>query len=704
MKGYALCLLLLARALPAASGAPLLCTPAASPSLLRAEGLAEPVGDIVLSCTGAPGPVTMSLGVLLSVPVTNRVAADGAIDVAVTVDTPSGPLSAGAGASLSGISSVSLGGIHFTVPESGAVMLRISNLRAAVAQQGISNTTPIQALLTVGGNVLLTATTLTVGIPQRSLLSTGNSSTVNCYGSPAPSGAITMGSLFSAGSRAASTRVTEGFADAFDKRRPGADSGVRIVVRYSGFPEGARIFVPDAIAGSDAVQPTSGGDLPTTASGGVYAPGSGSLLLVRVAGANSSGAGGTLAYTPGAPGSGPAALDGASEIALSGGSGMAVYEVVDANPLVRESADIPTFFALPPAGGAVARVGRQSVSLGPVSDVAAATATDPVPRFVEAAPLPDCSVLGDCDVFPKLAVNAPPLAFTAESGGNAMGAYIPVGNTGGGALAWDVRATYENGSDWMRWAVNPVLPYSWGAVALTISPVGLAPGVYKGTLVIDAGLTAGSQSLPVTLTVVPPTMPYVSGITDAATFGKGPFAPGSIVTVWGVKLSGASVSVLFDGIEARRLYSGDSQINLQVPPELAGRASTQMVVTVDGQSTKPRMVDLVPVAPAVFGNGILNQDWSVNSATNAAPAGSIVSIWATGLAAADRSTISVRLGDRDIASLEYAGPAPTLTGVDQVNLRIPAGLAPATADLQLCATNPWTSQRVCSPAVKITTR
>jgi uncharacterized protein (TIGR03437 family) len=690
--------------LPAASGASLLCTPAAAPSLLRAEGLAEPLGDIVLSCTGAPGPVSMSLGVLLSVPVTNRAAAGGAIDVALTVDTPSGPVPAGAGATLTGISSVSLGGIHFTVPESGAVTLRISNLRAAVAQQGISNETPIQALLTVAGDVLLTNTVLSVGIPQRSLLSTGNSSTVNCYGSPSPTGAITMASLFSAGARIASTRVTEGFLDAFDKRGAGADSGVRIVVRYSGFPEGARIFVPDAIAGSDAVQPTSGGDLTATVSAGVYDPDSRPLLLVRVAGADASGAGGTLAYTPGAPGSGPVLLDGATEIALTGGSGEAVYEVVNANPMVRESAEIPTFFALPPAGGAVAPAGRQSVSLGPVSEIATATAADPVPRFVQATPPPDCSVIGDCDVFPKLAVNAPPLIFTAESGGPPVGAYIPVGNVGGGALAWDVRATYENGSDWMRWAVNPVLPYSWGAVALTISPAGLAPGVYKGTLIIDAGLTAGSQLLPVTLTVVPPSQPYVTGITDAATFGTGPFAPGSLVTVWGVKLSKATVSVLFDGIAAKQLYSGDRQINLQVPPELAGRASANMVVTVDGQSTKPRMVDLAPVAPAIFANGILNQDWSVNSATNAASAGSIVSIWATGLAAAERSTISVRLGDRDIASLEYAGPAPTLAGVDQVNLRIPADLAPATADLQLCAVNPWTSQRVCSPAAKITTR
>jgi len=296
-------------------------------------------------------------------------------------------------------------------------------------------------------------------------------------------------------------------------------------------------------------------------------------------------------------------------------------------------------------------------------------------------------------------VNAPDLTFTAESGTHILDKWIGVGNNGGGTLAWDVRVGYENGSGWVRWNFSPP-----GALDAVVMPANLAPGVYKATLTIDAGSTAGSQSLPITLTVTPPTTPHITGITDAAAFGTGPFAPGSLLTVWGVKLTGTSVSVTFDGIPAKVFYTGYSQINLQAPPDLAGHYRSMMVVTVDGQSTPPQVVDLIPVAPAIFANGILNQDWSVNSAANPAPAGSIVSIWATGLALADRNTISVRLGGQDITSLEYAGPAPGLIGIEQVNLRIPPGMAPATADLQLCAIDPVTSQRICSPAVKITTR
>ena len=62
-----------------------------------------------------------------------------------------------------------------------------------------------------------------------------------------------------------------------------ADSGERIVVTYSGLPQGAGCFVPDVVAGSDAVQPTGAGDFGVAASGGQYAPGgNGSLLLARV--------------------------------------------------------------------------------------------------------------------------------------------------------------------------------------------------------------------------------------------------------------------------------------------------------------------------------------------------------------------------------------------------------------------------------------
>ena len=51
---------------------------------------------------------------------------------------------------------------------------------------------------------------------------------------------------------AAGTRFANAFTPKSDWSNVGADSGVRIILNYSGFPPGARLLVPDAIAGIDA--------------------------------------------------------------------------------------------------------------------------------------------------------------------------------------------------------------------------------------------------------------------------------------------------------------------------------------------------------------------------------------------------------------------------------------------------------------------
>src|SRR5438270_11250722 len=78
---------------PAYSQSPMICTVSATPPKVRAEGLAEKMGDIVLSCSGGtPGLViTGNLSVSLSVPITNRLTPGTAGDIVVPVDTGSGP-------------------------------------------------------------------------------------------------------------------------------------------------------------------------------------------------------------------------------------------------------------------------------------------------------------------------------------------------------------------------------------------------------------------------------------------------------------------------------------------------------------------------------------------------------------------------------------------------------------------------------------
>ena len=143
-------------------------------------------------------------------------------------------------------------------------------------------------------------------------------------------------------------------------------------------------------------------------------------------------------YSPLAPGSGTVTFDSMSPVTLNNGTGFVVYEVVDANPNVQESAQFPTYLGLAPNGSATASVTSETVSLAPVSTVLEATAKDPIPRFVALTPPSDCSIIGDCGAayYPQLYVNTTPINLTAPSNGNTQSGYTEVNNRGGGHLVW----------------------------------------------------------------------------------------------------------------------------------------------------------------------------------------------------------------------------------------------------------------------------
>jgi uncharacterized protein (TIGR03437 family) len=167
------------------------------------------------------------------------------------------------------------------------------------------------------------------------------------------------------------------------------------------------------------------------------------------------------------------------------------------------------------------------------------------------------------------------------------------------------------------------------------------------------------------------------------------------------------VQVLFNNVAAPLLYAGPNQINAIVPSTVSnGNTASVQVVTPNGTLNGPTL-SVVPSEPEVFQNGppmpaggaavALNQDGSVNSASNLAAPGSIVTVWATG-AGLDNSTfdqdgliatslfspqlpVSVLDASNEnvdgVYSLEvlYAGNAPgMITGVIQVNFRLAENL------------------------------
>jgi uncharacterized protein (TIGR03437 family) len=683
------------------------CRVTTTPVLVSSEGLAERVGDVLFTCESNPG-TSFNNGyfqMFLQVDITNRVDAAGmTTDAFLAVDLGNGFVPTGTAGLISG-NRIAFNNVSYTVPASGMFALRISNVRGAINRLGTSASGPIQIIASVASSLPIDQSQLIVAYSQPGFLSNLSTTGISCYGSPSPA-SIDYAAFFEAGTALASTRVTEGFATAFTPRQAGADAGTRFVVKYSAFPATAHLYIPDLVAGSTALKPTSGGDLNLPPAIGQYMPGSNSLLLVRVNGADATGAGG---YSVAAPqSSSPISLTSVSEVLLSNGAGYAVYEVADSNPNVQETAQFPTFISLPrqtpPA------VAQESIALAPVSAVSTASATAPVPRFAAVEMRSDCSLLGDCGTpfvpVPRLELESKPLLLTGVAGGSLTGppAKFLVHNRGAGTMDWTTNIIYSQGTNWLT--LTPAKGSNEGSIQVAPVLTNVSTGIYTATIIVDAG-TAGRQSVPVTMMVAaapappPPPAPtvVVTKVLNAATLEAAPLVPGSITTLMGTHLSGKSVAVTFDGTPATLFYTAETQINLLVPATLGAKASASLIVTVDGESSTPTTVPVAAAWPAIFAHGVLNQNGSENLPQASAKSGDILQIFATGIP--QSATVGVQFGERKGFVPVYAGAAPGILGVQQVNVAVPDG-ASGPVSLKICAT--VTGQETCSPAAQITVR
>jgi uncharacterized protein (TIGR03437 family) len=393
-------------------------------------------------------------------------------------------------------------------------------------------------------------------------------------------------------------------------------------------------------------------------------------------------------------------------VVLSGGSGLAVYEVVNADPAATESAQIPVFIGIPRSQSSRSGTAFLQVSFAPVSTTNTTSAVAPVPRFAQINAPTDCGVFSDCSAYiPKLFAPPVNMDFRLTRGVGVEQRNIPLGNDGGGVLRWAATIEYKRGSDWIildRTSANePVL-----IRMIVRALVGMEPGIYEATVIIDAG-SAGVARYPVRLEVVeaptsppPPVVrPIVSSVLHGATFESGPVARGSYVTLRGTNFGTANVTVTFDGKPARVVFTSSDQINVLVPADLSGNTA-QLVVTVNGVSSAPVSVVVAAANPGIFNPGILNQDGSVNSPSNPANTGSFVQIFATGLLSPEGTgAVEAKLHDQVYTSLPFVGSAPGLAGVQQVNLRIPEGWPTMMTEVVLCTTA--SGQRQCSAPARI---
>lgn len=166
---------------------------------------------------------------------------------------------------------------------------------------------------------------------------------------------------------------------------------------------------------------------------------------------------------------------------------------------------------------------------------------------------------------------------------------------------------------------------------------------------------------------------------NAASLQPGPLVPGMLLALRGTGFAPADladVQILFDKLAAPILGIDNTRLLVQVPLEIATRASVQIDVQYQGASRALISASIAEAAPAVFADAsgqaaAANEDGSLNSTANPAPRGSVVTLYGTGEGVSGLP-ISVRLGDY-LAEVLYAGPVDGYPGLLQVNARVPAG-------------------------------
>ncbi len=228
------------------------------------------------------------------------------------------------------------------------------------------------------------------------------------------------------------------------------------------------------------------------------------------------------------------------------------------------------------------------------------------------------------------------------------------------ASSWDVSAAAPQGC-----AVTAASKANWlHAAGFTLSADANTGARRTGIVNI------GGQDVSVTQSAAAePLLACVSnhGIVNAASYTDTPVAPNSIVSVFGRNF-GDKPTLAINGKATTVLGSTPTQINAVVPSGV--QIGTAKLAVSGGPDA---VFSVTEAAPAIFTyDGVR---------AVAASAGGYVVAYLTG-GGATGETASATLGGKP-AVITYLGPAPGFTGVHQLNLQIPAGLAAGDSPLVL---------------------
>ena len=226
----------------------------------------------------------------------------------------------------------------------------------------------------------------------------------------------------------------------------------------------------------------------------------------------------------------------------------------------------------------------------------------------------------------------------------------------------------------------------------------------------QAQITVGSQTA-AALPVISP-----GGVVNAASFAAlAPLAPGSLVAVFGTQLAQnqasatliplpvnlAGASILIGGKEAPLLFASNGQVNAVVPYGIPVNSAQQAIATVASALSVPQQLTIAAAAPGVFTTDgkqgiVVDVDAAGNQtlvdANHPAIIGHALVIYCTGLGevsppvttgtaapsnppSSTVNPVTVTIGGV-AANVLFAGLTPTLVGLYQVNVVIPAGVTP----------------------------
>jgi len=218
-----------------------------------------------------------------------------------------------------------------------------------------------------------------------------------------------------------------------------------------------------------------------------------------------------------------------------------------------------------------------------------------------------------------------------------------------------------------------------------LSPAALAFDGLGNLSVADLGNARVRQLRP-ELAIIAPSQEGVR-VLNAASGAEGPVAPGMLATLTGEAFGPAEpfpapggaawpyllgeVDVYVDGLAAPLLYVSPKQINLQIPVSVAGRGEARIDVYHRGTRRAQVSVPVAQAAPGLFSQVVL-PDGSINGPQNPAARGGVVSLFATGTGIVAPELAEVKIGNMP-AQVLWAGPAPGLPGLFQINLRLPTG-------------------------------